>query len=252
MTKRRPLIAGNWKMNGLRADAEKLAEEIASFYSSKKEAGYDLLVCPPYTVMETVYNKLEGSGVLLGAQNCHVSEKGAHTGDISPAMLKDAGCSHVIVGHSERRSDHGETDIDVKAQAKAAQSNGLLAIICVGETESDRESGNALNVVREQVRKSAPETSKAMDTVIAYEPVWAIGTGKVATPDDVQEMHKDIRTTLSELLGQEKAGGIRIIYGGSMKPDNAKELLALADVDGGLIGGASLIAQSFEEITKSC
>ncbi|WP_038012941.1 triose-phosphate isomerase [Terasakiella pusilla] len=249
---RRPLIAGNWKMNGLRADAKALASEIANLKKSDTADNCDLLVCPPFTVMETVGTAIEGSGVFLGAQTCHTAESGAHTGDISPVMLKDAGCTHVILGHSERRTDHGESDADVQAQSIAAHTNDLIAVICVGETESERESGNALQVVREQIIGSVPAGASAQNTVIAYEPVWAIGTGKVATPDDVQTMHADIRNTLKDKLGEDAANGMRILYGGSMKPANAKELLALADVDGGLIGGASLKSEDFWAIAQSC
>ncbi|MDV7338895.1 triose-phosphate isomerase [Terasakiella sp. A23] len=249
---RRPLIAGNWKMNGLRADAQKLAGEIADLNKSQGETAFDLLVCPPYTVMETVGTALEDSGVFFGAQTCHTAASGAHTGDISPVMLKDAGCTHVIVGHSERRTDHNETDADIQAQAIAANEQDLIAIICVGETEAERESGKALDVVREQILGAVPANATVENTVIAYEPVWAIGTGKVATPDDVQEIHADIRKTLADKLGQDRADGIRVLYGGSMKPGNAPELLALADVDGGLIGGASLKSEDFWAIAQSC
>jgi len=252
MTTRRPLIAGNWKMNGLRSDARALADEIATLRKSQADAAFDMLVCPPFTVLETVGNVVEGSGVFLGAQTCHTAADGAHTGDISPIMLKDAGCSHVIVGHSERRTDHAETDELIKAQAVAANEQDMIAIICVGETETERESGKALKVVASQINGSVPDSATAENTVIAYEPVWAIGTGKVATPEDVQEIHADIRKTLAEKLGQDTANGMRILYGGSMKPGNAKELIALNDVDGGLIGGAALKAEDFWAIAQSC
>ena len=252
MTTRRPLIAGNWKMNCLRSDARALADEIATLRKSQADAAFDMLVCPPFTVIETVGNVVKDSGVFLGAQTCHTATSGAHTGDISPVMLKDAGCSHVIVGHSERRTDHDETDEMVQAQAVAANEQGMIAIICVGETEEERESGKALEVVASQINGSVPSSATATNTVIAYEPVWAIGTGKVATPDDVQEIHADIRKTLAEKLGEEAANGMRILYGGSMKPGNAKELIALEDVDGGLIGGAALKAEDFWAIAQSC
>lgn len=252
MSARRPLIAGNWKMNGLRADARALADEIGTLRKDKPQDAFDLLVCPPFTVIETVGQVVDGTGVFLGAQDCHTAAKGAHTGDISPDMLKDAGCSYVILGHSERRTDHGETDAIVKAKSEAAQAQGLIAIICVGETEAERESGKALDVVATQVNASVPDNATATNTVIAYEPVWAIGTGKVATPADVQEVHADIRKTLTEKLGAETANGVRILYGGSMKPANAAELLTLGDVDGGLIGGAALKAEDFWAIAQSC
>ncbi|WP_135077920.1 triose-phosphate isomerase [Terasakiella sp. SH-1] len=252
MSERRPLIAGNWKMNGMRAEARRLAVEIGTLRMSQPDAEFDMLVCPPFTALEAVGQVLENTSVYLGGQNCHASEKGAHTGDISPAMLADVDCTHVILGHSERRTDHQETNEQVKAQAQAAHAQSLIAIICVGETLEERESGKALEVVCEQIKASVPGDASYGNTVIAYEPVWAIGTGKVATPADVQEMHSDIRKTLSEMLGSEEAEGIRILYGGSMKPENAKELLALDDVDGGLIGGASLKAEDFWTIAQSC
>ena len=250
MKKRIPLIAGNWKMNGLRDDAKKRASAVAKFYQTQDMSKYELLICPPYTVMETVKNAIAESGVLMGAQRCHVAENGAHTGDISPNMLTDIGCSHVIVGHSERRMDHGETDIDVQMQAQSAHKNGLIAIICVGETQTERENGDALSVVKSQIRNSVPQNATAKNTVIAYEPVWAIGTGKVATANDVQEMHKDIRQILADLLGPETGESMRILYGGSMKANNAEELLKLIDVDGGLIGGASLNSDDFAQIAQ--
>jgi len=249
---RRPLIAGNWKMNGLRADAAALADELATLRKSQPDAAFDMLVCPPFTVMETVGSVIENSGVFLGAQTSHTASNGAHTGDISPVMLKNAGCAHVIVGHSERRTDHAESDSAVLAQASAVIEQDMIAIICVGETEEQRESGKALDVVRTQIIGSVPSNATAANTVVAYEPVWAIGTGKVATPDDVQEIHADIRKTLASKLGQDIANGMRILYGGSMKPANAKELIALSDVDGGLIGGAALKAEDFWAIAQSC
>ncbi|WP_419796788.1 MAG: triose-phosphate isomerase [Terasakiella sp.] len=252
MSTRRPLIAGNWKMNGLRSDARALADEVGTLRKNKSHGAFDLLICPPFSVIETVGHVIDGTGVFLGAQDCHTAEKGAHTGDISAAMLKDAGCSHVILGHSERRTNHKETDELVEQKAVAAHSEGLIAIICVGETEAERENGKTLDVVTAQIKDSVPQGANADNTVIAYEPVWAIGTGKVATPNDVQNVHSDIRKNLAAKLGQEAADDIRILYGGSMKPENAKELLALPDVDGGLIGGAALKAEDFWAIAQSC
>lgn len=252
MSNRRFLIAGNWKMNGLRADAKSLGEGVAQKIPPSVQSQVDVLVCPPFVVLETVERALQQSNIMLGAQTCHTAEKGAHTGDISAAMLKDAGCSHVIVGHSERRTDHGETDGDIQAQAIAAHDQDLIAIVCVGETEAERDAGRAFEVVREQILGSVPLKANGANTVIAYEPVWAIGTGKVATPEDVQAMHSDIRNTLADKLGQDEADKIRILYGGSMKPENAPDLLALEDVDGGLIGGAALKAEDFCKIAESC
>jgi len=249
---RTPLIAGNWKMNGLRMNAQKLAVELATIHKDSGSYDFEMLICPPTIWTTTVREALGNSGIKVGAQNCHTAEKGAHTGDVSAEMLSDAGCSYVIVGHSERRTDHAETDADVQAQALIANNNGLGTIICVGETDAERESGDAENVVREQLLGSLPVSANASNTVIAYEPVWAIGTGKVATPDDVQMMHATIRQTLADKIGVEQAEGVRILYGGSMKPSNAAELLALKDVDGGLIGGASLKSEDFWEIAQSC
>ena len=246
---RTPVIAGNWKMNGLRTTGCALAAAVA-----KGAAGLacELVICPPATLLAPVAEALESSAVRLGAQDCHTAGAGAHTGDIGAAMLADIGCSAVIVGHSERRTDHGETDALVQAKAAAAQAAGLTAIICVGETESERDAGRALDVVGRQVTLSLPDGAAAANTIVAYEPVWAIGSGRTPTPDDVREVHRHIRTVLSERHGAAEADGMRILYGGSMKPANALELLAIANVDGGLIGGASLVADDFLAIAKSC
>lgn len=249
---RTPLIAGNWKMNGSRMNAQKLAIELATLHKDDRNTGFEMVVCPPAIWITTVRDSLGNSAIKVGAQTCHHAEKGAHTGDLSAEMLSDAGCDYVILGHSERRTDHGEQDADVQAQALIANNNGLNTIICVGETEKQRESGQAEDVVREQILGSLPVSANAQNTVIAYEPVWAIGTGKVATPDDVQMIHATIRQTLADKVGVEQAEGIRILYGGSMKPDNATELLALKDVDGGLVGGASLKSEDFWGIAQSC
>jgi triosephosphate isomerase len=251
--KRRPLIAGNWKMNGLKKDGKALASALAKHMKKKKKGTrpFDMLVCPPFTLLGAVGGALKGSAVMLGAQDCHVSESGAHTGDISPGMLKDLGCDYVIVGHSERRADHKEGNALVKAKAEAALKAGLKVIVCIGETLAQRDAGRTIAVNRRQLRGSLPGGATAANTVIAYEPVWAIGTGRVATPDQAQEVHAAIRRALIRALGEEEAAKTRILYGGSMKPDNAKELMDLEDVDGGLIGGASLKAKDFWAIAKS-
>jgi len=249
MAARQPLIAGNWKMNGLKADGTALARAVAAG-AGGLSCGF--VVCPPATLLAPVAEALAGSGVGLGGQDCHAEAKGAHTGDISAAMLADIGCSHVIVGHSERRTDHGEDDAAVNAKAKAALSAGLTAIVCVGESEADRDADRTLDVVGAQVKGSLPDGATAANTVVAYEPVWAIGTGRTPTPDQIQEVHGHIRSVLADCLGQGTADGVRLLYGGSMKPGNAAEILALADVDGGLIGGASLVADDFLAIGKSC
>ncbi len=251
-TGRRPLIAGNWKMNGLKADGLALAADLASRMKSAGATAFDLAVCPPFTLIAGVGEALNDSGVGLGGQDCHAAESGAHTADISATMLADLGCGYVIVGHSERRTDHGETDALVKSKAEAALAAGLIAIVCVGETETERDAGRTIDVVNGQLTGSLPDGANAANTVVAYEPVWAIGTGRVATPQQAQDVHAAIRAQAAGLIGDDAAAQLRILYGGSMKPGNAAELLALADVDGGLIGGASLVAADFWAIGKSC
>lgn len=245
---RKTLIAGNWKMNGLRADAIALASSIVE---GAKDLDCQLLICPPYTLLHTLADVLKGSNVMLGAQDTDIADFGAHTGDICSAMLKDAGCTHVIVGHSERRSDHGESDAFVYAKAEVVHAAGLTAVICIGETDLEREQGLTMASMSTQLDGSVPKGATAENTVIAYEPVWAIGTGKTATPDDAQDVHDHIRTYLATKLGHQTAAEMRIIYGGSMKPGNAAELLAQADIDGGLIGGAALKAEDFLGIAKA-
>lgn len=252
MSVRRPLIAGNWKMNGLRADGVALAEAVAAKATAAGAALHcDLLVCPPFTLLSDVGRAVQKSPVALGAQDCHAKEKGAHTGDTSAVMLKDIGCGYVILGHSERRTDHKETDACVKAKATAAIAAGLVAVVCIGETEAERDQGKTLKVVSEQLLGSLPDGANAKTVVVAYEPVWAIGTGRTPTIAEVAEVHAAIRAEAAKKIGKE-ADGLRILYGGSMKPSNAKELLALADVDGGLIGGASLNVDDFWAIAQSC
>ncbi len=246
---RRPLVAGNWKMNGLKhSGAELLA--LAVGYDAALKDKFVLLICPPATLVALLAGEAAGSGIAIGGQDCHAKASGAHTGDIAAEMLKDAGASFVIVGHSERRTDHGESDAAVRAKAEAAWRAGLTAIICVGETRQEREAGSALSVVAGQVRGSVPAGATGQNTVVAYEPVWAIGTGLVPTVADVEEMHGAIRTVLAEALGAE-AGKVRILYGGSVKPENAAALLHAADVDGALVGGASLKASDFLAIAKA-
>ena len=245
------MIAGNWKMNGLKADSRKLASGLARRMKKLKKPAFEMLICPPFPLIGLAGDAIKGSGVKLGAQNCHTAVSGAHTGDTSPELLKNMGCKYVIVGHSERRSDHGEKDADVKAKAEAAIAAGMGAIVCIGETLKQRESGRAMSVNRKQLQGSLPEGANAKNTVIAYEPVWAIGTGKVATPQQAQDIHAVIRTELAKMIGDSEAQKVRILYGGSMKPGNASELLALPDVDGGLIGGAALNADDFWAIAEA-
>lgn len=241
---RKPLIAGNWKMNGTKASLAELVE-MGKAFTPALRAKADMLVCPPATLVHSASAAAIGTGIAIGAQDCHANASGAHTGDVSAPMLFDAGATAVIVGHSERRADHGETDAVVKAKAEAVIGQGMVAIICVGETKAQREAGKALAVVRKQVNGSVPAASSAAQVVIAYEPVWAIGTGLTPTIADIAEIHADIRKTLARLLGKEVAAKTRILYGGSVKPSNAGEILALADVDGALVGGASLKAADF-------
>lgn len=246
---RKILIAGNWKMNGLIGDSASLAKEVATNVK-KLKPNAEVLVCPPFTLLTTVKKALRGSKVKLGAQDCHVEEKGAHTGDISPVMLKDAGCDYVILGHSERRTDHKESSMLVKQKAKAALKAGLKVIVCVGETFAERKAGKAFEVTEKQIKGSVPSEATASNTVIAYEPVWAIGTGQTATPDDAEAVHAHIRKVLAEKLSKSIANNMRILYGGSMKPTNAAELIAKENIDGGLIGGASLKAADFTAIIE--
>jgi triosephosphate isomerase len=254
MSARRILIAGNWKMNCLSADATALAGGLAEKLTGAGGAGavnFEMLVCPPAVLIPVVAKAIAGSPLQLGGQDCHMNAKGAHTGDTAAAMLKDAGCGYVIVGHSERRTDHAETDAIVNAKAAAAHANGLVAVICIGETEAQRDAGKTLDVNGSQIAGSVPEGSTAANTVIAYEPVWAIGTGRTPTSAEVQDVHAFIRGELAKKIGAGEAAKTRILYGGSMNPKNAKELLALADVDGGLIGGASLKVDDFWAVATS-
>ncbi|MHC8509586.1 MAG: triose-phosphate isomerase [Rhodospirillales bacterium] len=251
MPARTPLIAGNWKMNTLPAEAGALAAaagEAAAAVFGRAE----VCVCPPFTSLAAALAALQGAPAAVGAQDCHAEASGAHTGDTAAEMLAAMGCAYVIVGHSERRTDHGETDAAVRAKAAAARRAGLTAIICVGETLAEREAGATEAVVERQIRGSVPEGARAADTVIAYEPVWAIGTGKTASPADAQAVHAHIRAVLTETMSAAgEAAAVRILYGGSMKPDNAAGLLAEADIDGGLIGGASLDAGAFAAVIKA-
>jgi triosephosphate isomerase len=247
----RPLVAGNWKMNGLAA----ALSEARSVRDRLAEAGFaadvDAMICPPATLVAALAREAAGSRLLIGAQDCHAAASGAHTGDISAEMLEDAGATAVIVGHSERRADHGERDRDVKAKALAAHRAGLSAILCIGETAGERRAGLTLAVVARQLAASLPEKVTAGDTIIAYEPVWAIGTGLTPTVEDVAEVHAFLRRTLAERLGAE-GKTMRILYGGSVKPDNARTLLRISDVNGALVGGASLKADDFLAIIAAC
>jgi triosephosphate isomerase len=239
----RPLVAGNWKMNGLRGALDEIAA-MRRMVEAGKGGSAEILVCPPATLIVSAAALLAGSPISLGAQDCHPKASGAFTGDISAAMLRDAGASYVIVGHSERRAGYGEGDSMVRAKAEAANEAGLTAIVCVGETKAEREAGDAVSVVSGQIRGSLPPEATPANLVVAYEPVWAIGTGLTPTAADVSAMHATIRSLLGETYGAAGAQ-VRILYGGSVKPSNAAELLCLPNVDGALVGGASLKAVDF-------
>jgi triosephosphate isomerase len=242
---RRKLIAGNWKMNGSKSQ---LAELAAIAAAAREAAGIDVAICPPFILIPLALPR--AGGIAIGAQDCHPEQKGAHTGDISASMIVDAGGRMVIVGHSERRSGHAETDALVCAKAQAALSQGLVTIICVGESEAQREAGEAVAVVTGQLAGSLPQDAASGELVVAYEPIWAIGTGKTATPQDVAEMHAAIRAWLSDNFG-ERGGRIRILYGGSVNAGNAAALFGVEDVDGALVGGASLTAELFVPIIEA-
>ncbi|MEG3638872.1 triose-phosphate isomerase [Magnetococcus sp. PR-3] len=245
---RRPLIAGNWKLNGITDVAKTLSGDVRDGVAARKPA-CDVLVCPTFTVLSAVSEVVTGSGVDLGAQNMAVATSGAFTGEISGEMLKDVGCSYVILGHSERRTLFGETDALVAEKVASAYRDGLTPILCVGETLEEREAEQTMQVLQKQILACLPslpaEQEQQQQLVVAYEPVWAIGTGKVATTEQAQAAHAFIRELLAKELGANVSDHVRILYGGSMKPGNAKELLGQADVDGGLIGGAALKANDF-------
>jgi triosephosphate isomerase (TIM) len=246
MAVRTKLVAGNWKMNGLREDGTALARGLAqrAIAAAGGGPGCELLICPPASLLATVSGVLAGIGIALGGQDCHAASKGAYTGDISPEMLADAGCSHVILGHSERRHGHGESDAVVREKIAGAWRARLVAILCVGETQSQRQAGKAADIVSTQLAGSVPNGATSANLVVAYEPVWAIGTGLTATLEDISAMHATVRACIPV--------GARIIYGGSVNPQNAAGILGLAEVDGALVGGASLDADSFWAIARCC
>jgi triosephosphate isomerase len=239
----RPLIAGNWKMNGSRAQTEALVQDLKARLASKADIAADLLVCPPAPYVAQAAALAAGSGIGVGGQDCHTKQSGAHTGDVSAAMLADLGGRYVIVGHSERRADHGESSELVAAKAKAAHEAGLIAIVCVGETEAERDRGATLEVISSQLEGSVPADADAANLVIAYEPVWAIGTGRTPTPEDVATVHDHIRGLLKAWF--KDGAEMRILYGGSVKGSNAGSLMHVPEVNGALVGGASLKAEEF-------
>ncbi|HET6158160.1 MAG TPA: triose-phosphate isomerase [Dongiaceae bacterium] len=239
----RPLIAGNWKMNGSRAEAEALISALKALRAAKPDLAADLLVCPAAPYLTQAVTLAEGSGIAVGGQDCHIKQSGAHTGDSAAAMLADCGCRYVIVGHSERRADHGESSELVAAKARAAHEAGLIAIVCVGETEAERDRGATLDVISSQLEGSIPADADAGNLVVAYEPVWAIGTGRTPTPDDVAAVHAHIRGLLKAWF--KDGAEMRILYGGSVKASNAASLMHVPEVNGALVGGASLKADEF-------
>jgi triosephosphate isomerase len=244
-----PLIAGNWKMNGVAAslgEVRRLAELIAAGGAPRCA----VCICPPATLLSALTEVASQTGIVTGGQDCHPDQGGAHTGDISASMLADAGAGYVIVGHSERRTDHGETDALVRRKAQAALAADLTPIICVGETRAERESGQADAVVSGQLAGSIPDEAAGQSVVVAYEPVWAIGTGLTPTNEDIAQMHDSIRRQLVERFGA-RGETIHILYGGSMKPANAREILRVSNVNGGLVGGASLLANDFHAIISA-
>ncbi|MEP1441806.1 MAG: triose-phosphate isomerase [Hyphomicrobiales bacterium] len=243
----KPLVAGNWKMNGL-TSAKAEFEAMQSQYDGGLQGVVDLMICPPATLLGSLAST--SGAVAVGAQDCHANESGAHTGDLSPEILVDSGASAIIVGHSERRADHGETSELVRSKAQAANRAGATAIICVGETKDEREAGKAEEVVIGQLSASVPDSANAQNAIIAYEPVWAIGTGLTPTADDVRQIHAAIRNALTERFGNGGAE-FKILYGGSVKPANASELMGVENVNGALVGGASLKADDFLGIAKS-
>lgn len=242
---RRKIAAGNWKMNGLTASIAELEA-----LKGASAANCDVILCPPATLIAAFAATARGSAITIGGQDCHAASSGAHTGDLSAEMLADAGAGAVIVGHSERRADHGEDDATVRAKAEAAHRAGLAAIVCVGETEAERDAGRAVAVVSGQLSDSLPDGATAATIVVAYEPVWAIGTGRTPSLADIAEMHDAIRANLTARFGAE-GEGMRVLYGGSVKPENAAEIFGVSNVDGGLVGGASLKAQDFGAIISA-
>ena len=240
------LAAGNWKMNGTTA----ALDEMRALLAAHPAPACEMLLCPPATLIAPAAYHTKGKALHIGGQDCHAKASGAHTGDISAAMLKDSGASHVILGHSERRADHAETNAQVKAKAEAALAAQLIAIVCLGETEAQRDAGETLALCGNQLHGSIPAGATAANVVIAYEPVWAIGTGRTPTLDQIAEVHAFLRAELVKALGED-GQGVRILYGGSVKPSNAAEIFAVKDVDGALVGGASLKAVDFGAIVAA-
>ena len=244
---RRKLAAGNWKMNGTKASLA----ELDAVAKTHPDPSVDILICPPATLIDRAAQAVQGTGVGIGAQDCHAETSGAHTGDLSATMLADAGATHVILGHSERREDHAEHNTDIRAKARSAMDAGLVTIICVGESLEQREAANTLDIIGGQLSGSIPDQSTGENLVVAYEPIWAIGTGKVPTLDEIGEVHDFIRSRLEHRFGEGVGRSVRLLYGGSVKPGNAAEIFAVSNVDGALVGGASLKAADFSGIINA-
>lgn len=244
---RQKLAAGNWKMHGTRADLA----QVRALVAAHPDPSVEVLICPPATLLAWMDAEIGQAPIRTGGQDCHRNASGAHTGDIAAAMLADAGASHVILGHSERRADHGETDDTVRAKAEAAHAADLVAVVCIGETLAQREAGETLPVVATQLAGSLPDGATGRNTVVAYEPVWAIGSGLTPTPDQIAEVHAHLRAELRARFGTTEADRFRLLYGGSVKPGNAAEIFAIAEVDGALVGGASLKAADFSAIISA-
>ncbi|WP_375263508.1 triose-phosphate isomerase [Palleronia sp.] len=247
MADRRKLAAGNWKMNGTAA----ALSEVSALAGLRRGTTCEILLCPPTTLIERMARATEGTNIAVGGQDCHWAENGAHTGDVSAEMLKDAGATYVITGHSERRADHGESDEMVRRKTEAAWAAGLAVILCVGETLSEREASNTIDIIKGQLAGSVPDQATGHNLVVAYEPVWAIGTGKVPSTDQIGEVHDVIRVQLEKRFGPGVGRSVRLLYGGSVKPANAAEIFAVENVDGALVGGASLKAPDFDGIIKA-
>ncbi len=241
---RTKIAAGNWKMNGLSADLG----EIEALQNAHPSPSIEIIIAPPATLVSAMVVQAADHALTMAGQDCHANETGAHTGEISAAMLKDAGASHVIVGHSERRTDHHEGDDEVRAKARAAIDAGLVAIVCIGETLEEREAANTLDIIAGQLAGSLPDLVTGENLIVAYEPIWAIGTGKIPTLDQIGEVHDFIRTRLEQRFGAGVGRSVRVLYGGSVKPDNADDIFGVSNVDGALVGGASLKAKDFSGI----
>lgn len=244
---RRKLAAGNWKMNGTGKDLA----ELDALVAAHPDPGAEILICPPATLIDRAAQRTRDSAMMIGGQDCHSNASGAHTGDVSATMIADAGANYVILGHSERREDHGERDEDVRAKARAAIEAGLRTIICVGESLSEREAANTLDIIGGQLSGSIPDLVTGENLVVAYEPIWAIGTGKVPTLEQIGEVHDFIRARLERRFAAGVARSVRLLYGGSVKPENAADIFSVSNVDGALVGGASLKAADFSPIISA-